>query len=185
MNRIVKSRLAWLVFSCVMVALAIVTGAATAHAALPPGTLMGATTTVASLDNLMKVLYSEPLITDIVNDSELMTLFKTDMNVKTEETTGGKYIEMAHYLRLAGAAGARAENDYIPVPQSPRAINSRIYLKKIMGVVEMTGDVMEKVVGDEGAFINYMERALPDTKERVLVEVTACTRATARASKRA
>jgi hypothetical protein len=50
-----------------------------------------------------------------------MSLFKTDMNVKTEETTGGKYIEMAHYLRLAGAAGARAENDYIPVPQSPRA----------------------------------------------------------------
>ncbi len=131
----------------------------------------GATTTTASLDNLMKIIYSDPLIRDIVIESELMSMFKEDFNVKTEETTGGKYIEMAHYLRLAGAAGARAENDYIPVPQSPRAINSRIYLKKIMGVVEMTGDVMEKVVGDEGAFINYMERALPDTKERVLNEM--------------
>jgi hypothetical protein len=40
-----------------------------------------------------------------------------------------------------------------------------------MGVVEMSGDVMEKVVGDEGSFINYMERALPDTKERVITEV--------------
>lgn len=130
-----------------------------------------ATTTTASLDNLMKIIYSDPLIVDIVNESELMDMFKTDFNVKTEETTGGKYVEMAHYLRLAGAAGARAENDYIPVPQSPRAINSRIYLKKVMGVVEMTGDVMEKVVGDEGAFINYMERALPDTKERVVTEM--------------
>jgi hypothetical protein len=168
MNRIVKSRLAFVALNLFVIALAMAFGVPHAHAA---PMISGATTTVASLDNLMKVLYSEPLITDIVNDSELMTLFKIDMNVKTEETTGGKYIEMAHYLRLAGAAGARAENDYIPVPQSPRAINSRIYLKKIMGVVEMTGDVMEKVVGDEGAFINYMERALPDTKERVLVEV--------------
>jgi len=131
----------------------------------------GATTTTASLDNLMKVIYSDPLIRDIVIESELMDMFKTDFNIKSEETTGGKYVEMAHYLRLAGAAGARAENDYIPVPESPRAITSRIYLKKVLGVVEMTGDVMEKVVGDEGAFINYMERALPDTKERVLNEM--------------
>jgi hypothetical protein len=131
----------------------------------------GATTTTGSLDNLMKIIYSDPLIRDIVMESELMDMFKTDFNVKTEETTGGKYIEMAHYLRLAGAAGARAENDYIPVPQSPRAINSRIFLKKIMGVVEMTGDVMEKVVNDEGSFINFMQRALPDTKERVVNEL--------------
>lgn len=132
---------------------------------------VGATTTTASLDTMMKIIYSDPLLRDIVTESELMSLFRTDMNVKSEETTGGKYIEMAHYLRLAGAAGARAENDYIPVPESPKAASSRIYLKKVLGVVEMTGDVMEKVVADEGAFINYMERALPDTKERVLEQV--------------
>ena len=164
-----KSRLAiW----CGVVAVLFVVICGTPIAALAAiPFIAGATTTTASLDNLMKIIYSDPLIKDIVIESELMSMFKEDFNVKTEETTGGKYIEMAHYLRLAGAAGARAENDYIPVPQSPRAINSRIYLKKIMGVVEMTGDVMEKVVGDEGAFINYMERALPDTKERVLNEM--------------
>lgn len=169
MNRLLNSRLAYL---CIAVIVAVVSVAfgSPAHA-LPPGTLIGATATVASLDNLMKVMYSDPLITDIVAESELMSMFKTDLNVKTEETTGGKYIEMAHYLRLAGAAGARAENDYIPVPQNSRIINSRIYLKKIMGVVEMSGDVMEKVVGDEGSFINFMERALPDTKERVTTEM--------------
>jgi hypothetical protein len=131
---------------------------------------MGATTTTVSLDTLMKMIYSDPLIRDIVVESELMDMFKTDFNVQTEETTGGKYVEMAHYLRLAGAAGARAENDYIPVPQSPRAINSRIFLKKVMGVVEMSGDVMEKVAATR-AFINFMERALPDTKERVVNEM--------------
>lgn len=133
--------------------------------------VLGATTTTASLDQAMKIIYSDPIVTDVVNDSEIVDLFKTDMNVRTEETTGGKYVEMAHYLRLAGAAQARAENDYIPVPESPAFANSRIFLKKLIGVVEMTGDVMEKVVSDEGAFIDYMDRALPDTKERLVEQL--------------
>lgn len=167
MTNLFKSRLGFCLLTAFVFGLALVTGTAPALAL----GVAGATTTTASLDNLMKVIYSDPLIVDIVNDSELIDLFQKDMNVKTEETTGGRYIESAHYLRLAGSAGARAENDYIPVPQSPRAINSRIYLKKVLGVVEMTGDVMEKVVNDEGSFINYMERALPDTKERVVTEM--------------
>jgi hypothetical protein len=170
MNRILKSRLAHVCLWGLVAAFAVAFGSPL-HAQPHAPYLMGATATVASLDNLMKVMYSDPLITDIVAESELMSMFKTDLNVKTEETTGGRYIEMAHYLRLAGAAGARAENDYIPVPQNSRIINSRIYLKKIMGVVEMSGDVMEKVLGDEGSYINFMERALPDTKERVTTEM--------------
>lgn len=132
--------------------------------------VIGATTTTSSLDSAMKVMYSDPIITDIVNSSEIIDLFRTDSNVQTEQF-GGKYVEMAHYLRLAGAAQFRAENDYIPVPQNPRFANSRIYLKKILGVIEMTGDVMERVRGDEGAFIDFMDRALPDVKERVLTEM--------------
>jgi hypothetical protein len=166
MRRFFESRIALCLGWLVTIALL-----AAAPAAGLPIMVAGVTTTTASLDNLMKIIYSDPLIRDIVIESELMDMFKTDFNVRTEETTGGKYVEMAHYLRLAGAAGARAELDYIPVPQPPRAINSRIYLKKVMGVVEMSGDVMEKVVGDEGAFINFMERALPDTKERVVNEM--------------
>lgn len=168
MKRFIQSRLAFVLAFAVIALVAVVLPS---HAHALTISLVGTTTTTASLDNLMKILYSDPLITDIISESELMDMFKSDFNVKTEESTGGKYIETAHYLRLAGAAGARAENDYIPVPQAPKIENSRIYLKKIMGVVEMTGDVMEKVVGDEGSFINYMERALPDTKERVVNEV--------------
>ncbi|MBA3645299.1 MAG: phage major capsid protein [Gemmatimonadaceae bacterium] len=167
MKRVITSRLAAF---AVLAAMFLVAAVNPAWAFSGIG-FAGVTTTTASLDTLMKVIYSDPLMRDIVSDSELMDLFKTDMNVKTEETTGGRYIEMAHYLRLAGAAGARAENDYLPVPQLPRAANSRIFLKKILGVVEMTGDVMEKVVSDEGSFINYMERALPDTKQRVVNEI--------------
>ncbi len=168
MKRFCESRLA----HGLVLAIALVVGmlAGAPHASAMPYVL-GVTTTTVSLDTLMKIIYSDPLIRDIVVESELMDMFKTDFNVQTDETTGGKYVSMAHYLRLAGAAGARAENDYIPVPQVVRAIESRIFLKKVMGVVEMSGDVMEKVVNDEGSFINYMEKALPDTKERVVAEM--------------
>lgn len=165
-----SSRLAAALGTIVAAILALAFVPVSAHAA-GLVSVVGVTTDTVALDNLMKIIYSDPLLRDIVIESELMDMFKTDFNVKSEETTGGKYVEMAHYTRLAGAAGARSENDYIPVPESPTAINSRIYLRKIMGVVEMTGDVMEKVVNDEGSFINFMERALPDTKERVLNEV--------------
>jgi hypothetical protein len=169
MRRFVDSRLAWLLVLVLIPAVAVAMGVPALARSLPLA--MGVTTTTTSLDTLMKIIYSDPLIRDIVVESELMDMFKTDFNIQTDETTGGKYVSRAHYLRLAGAAGARAENDYIPVPQVVRAIESRIFLKKIMGVVEMSGDVMEKVVGDEGSFINYMERALPDTKERVIAEM--------------
>ena len=144
-------------------------------AALVPSTLPAlpvfAGNTMAALDTMMKIIYSEPLIRDIVTDSELLDLFEQDSNIQTDQTTGGKWVEMAHYRRLAGAAGARGENDYLPVPAQPAGFNTRIFLRKIIGVVEMTGDVMEKVVGDEGSFLNFMEQALPDTKERVVKEV--------------
>lgn len=169
MNRWLKSNAAFFAVILLFAAAFLVAFGSPAHALIVGP--MGVTTTTTALDNLMKIIYSDPLLRDVIAESELMSMFKEDFNVKSEETTGGKYIEMAHYTRLAGAAGARAENDYIPVPQNPKALNSRIYLRKIMGVVEMTGDVMEKVVGDEGAFINFMERALPDTKERLLNEV--------------
>lgn len=166
MIRFLRSNLAFCL--ALVGALALAFGSPVEAAVIAP---MGVTTLTSNLDQLMKIIYSDPLLRDVIAESELMSMFKEDFNVKSEETTGGKYIEMAHYTRLAGAAGARAENDYIPVPQNPKALNSRIYLRKILGVVEMSGDVMEKVVGDEGAFINFMERALPDTKERLLNEV--------------
>src|SRR3990170_66031 len=125
----------------------------------------------AAVNNAMKVVYAQPLYRDIVLESELMSIFQEDMNVQHDESTGGQYITTAHYVRLAGAAGARSENDYIPESQDPVFANARIYLKKIMGTIEATGDVFDRVTGDEGSYLNFMEQALPGVKERVLNEL--------------
>lgn len=129
---------------------------------LPAGVLGAmATTATTDIDEAMKVIFAEPLIDQTITDSELMAEFEGDTNVQTEETTGGRYIEMANLLQLPSGVGARAEGDYLPVPRGAAFKNTRVYLRKIMGVVEMTGDTMDRVRHDEGAFLNYSEQALP------------------------
>src|SRR2546421_7946177 len=135
--------------------------------------LAGVTTTAlnpggaSDINQALKIFFNEPVAEDIVYDSELLSLFEEDNNVKQDETTGGRYIETAQYFQLPAGVGARAENEYIPVPDGPVIQNSRVFLKKIQGVLEMTGDVMRRVKGDLGAYLNWAERAMPDLVKRV------------------
>jgi hypothetical protein len=129
------------------------------------------TTTTDAITEAMKIIFSDPLIVNIVEDSELLSIFQTDMNVSVDDTTGGRFIEMAHYFQLPAGVGARGENEYIPEADDPVFVNSRLFLRKIQGTVEMTGDTMRRVTGDEGSFINYMERALPDLVTRLVNEI--------------
>lgn len=139
----------------------------------PASSVLMATTTTAEpdLDAALKVIFSEPLVNNVVSDTELLSLFQTDMNVKEDPTTGGRYIEGAHYFQLPAGVGARAENEYIPVAENPVFVNSRVFLRKIQGVIEMTGDTMRRVTSNEGAFLDYLERALPDLSTRLTHEL--------------
>lgn len=121
-----------------------------------------------NVNEAMKIIFEEPLTNSIVEDSELLDCFEQDMNVSVSETTGGRYIELAHYFSLPAGVGARKlEGDYIPVPNGPVIKNSQIWLKKIEGVVQMSGDVMRRVKRGEGAFVTWAQRHLPDLKTRV------------------
>lgn len=128
-------------------------------------------TTRTSIDAALKVIYSGPLHDQVIADSELLSLFESEMNIKTEETTGGRYIEMGHFFALPSGVGARAENEYLPEADDPVFKNSRAYLRKVMGTVEMSGDTMDRVRDDEGAFLDYADRALPALAQRVTNEL--------------
>lgn len=129
---------------------------------------MPAVQRVTNLTEAMKVIFQDPIVTNIVEDSEFMKFVQQDVNVTYNQTTGGRYVELAHDFRKGGSVGARSEGDYIPVANRPVYKNSRIKLRKIQGSIEMTGDVMRRVKQDEGAFIAYMERALPDCIVRLV-----------------
>jgi hypothetical protein len=139
-----------------------------AHPAL--GVTLAATTVFTDVDEALKVLFEDPLVENIVTDSELLDLFEADFNVKSDETTGGRYIETAQMFRLPGGTGYRAEGDYIPVPNAGLVANSRIYLKKGMGTVEMSGDVMRKFKGNPGAWLDWAATELPRLVRRITNE---------------
>lgn len=124
------------------------------------------TTTTALIDEALKVIFAASIHDDIVAESELMSAFETEMNIKTEETTGGRYVEQGHFWTLPAGAGWRADDEYIPEAVSATFKNSRIFLRKFQVTLQMSGDTMRRVTGDEGSFLNYMEQAKPALVER-------------------
>lgn len=154
--------MAWMVIAAI---LAVLIGPS--HAVAMP-LLAGSVTGTDDSQEILKIIFDEPLVTAVVTDSELLGAFDTDTNVIEEQSTGGRYIEGAQYFALSGGAGAVVERGTFPQTDPPVFKNTRVYLKKMGGSVQLTGDEMRKVKGDEGAYINYMERALPDLVERLV-----------------
>lgn len=126
---------------------------------------------VSNLSEAMKIVFDDAVIDNVVTDSEWLSRIQTDSNVRTDETTGGRWVELAHYMQLPAGVGARSENDYIPMADPAVFRNSRIWLAKIQGTVEMTGDVMRRVGTSEGAFLDYAEQALPSFAKRLTHEL--------------
>lgn len=162
-------------FTLALVALAIAVAGLVSPAlglfALPVIGMAAETTTTAIIDEALKVIFATSIHDDIVADSELMGLFQTEMNIKTEETTGGRYIEQGHFWTLPAGAGWRKDDEYIPEAVSAKFKNSRIELRKFHITLQMSGDTMRRVRTDEGAFLDYMERARPAIVERANQEL--------------
>jgi len=128
-------------------------------------------TSDAAMQAALKIIFDRTLINNVVYDSELLDLMEMGGGVQQERTTGGRYIETAQLFNLPAGIGARGEDDYIPVPSGPTIVNSRVSLKKILGSVEMSADTMKKVRSDEGAFVDWADRALPSLVERLVNEL--------------
>lgn len=135
-------------------------------AAAPSFLLVGETTDVVDLDSAMKIYFTDPIIENFVTDTEILSMFEEDNSVQIETTTGGRYIETAQYFRLPSGVGFRTRGDVLPIPGGPIIKNSKVYLKKGVGVVQMDGEVFERVRTSAGAYVDYMARALPDFLER-------------------
>lgn len=118
------------------------------------------------LVNAMKVVFAGAMMNSVVEDSEFMKFVKTNMNVKTNTTTGGRYVEKATRIRRGGGDGARSEEGYLPEARRAKFVNPRINLRKLQTTVEMTGDAMRLVKGSEEAFLNWADEALPDAVKR-------------------
>src|SRR5574337_349355 len=130
--------------------------------------VLTATRKNVDLTAMLKVYFSGPLYNTVVDDSEFLRFVQTDMNVQTDVTTGGRYIEKSAQTRLGGGVGARAEGGYVPEARRPAGVNPRINLRKIQATVEITGEVLRLARGSEEAFVDWATKAMPDAQERLM-----------------
>ena len=131
---------------------------------------MGDTTLIDQITQALKIVFNEPFFDNVVADSEFGDAFEEGGGIKYDETTGGRYVENLHELAWPAGVGARLEDDYIPVADGAEYANSQVFLKRIMGTIQMSSAVMDRVRTNEGAYLDYMERALPLLQKRVTSE---------------
>jgi hypothetical protein len=129
----------------------------------------GATATF-EMEAAMKVLFEDSLEVNVVTESEILDCIEKDTNIQSETTGGGRYVETAHLFGLPAGYGYRTESDPIPVPRGPQIENGRIYLKKSMGSVSITGDVFEKIKQGKEAFTTWSKQQIPLLGKRMASE---------------
>ncbi len=119
------------------------------------------------LTGMLKVLFAGPLYNAVVQDSDFKDLFTMKMDIKTDRTTGGRYVEKSTQIRKGGGVGNRGEMGYLPEARRPKFVNPRINLRKLLTTVEITGDSLRLAKGSEEAFLDWAEAALPQATERL------------------
>lgn len=137
------------------------------EAALGLGALAGATDTTTTLNELMKISFDDTLISEVVTDTELLDIIPDGQVITGSE---GRYFETGQLYQNPGSIGSRSENGYIPTPNGAKAENARVNLKKVMGSIEETAEVLKKIRGDAKAFADWAEDQFPRFRESLADE---------------
>jgi len=134
---------------------------------LPLFGFAGATAITDDMDELMKIVFDDTVITETVYDTELMSILP-DGEVKTGSE--GRWFETSQLYQSPGSWGSRSETGYIPVPNAAAAKNAPVSLKKVMGAIEETAEVLKKIRGDKAAFLTWSDEQFPLFKEGLVDE---------------
>lgn len=134
---------------------------------LPLFGLAGTTATTTDYDEMMKIVFDDTIISETVYDAELLDLMP-DGEVKTGPE--GRWFETSSLYKSPGSWGSRSENGYIPEAGKAGAVNGRVTLKKIIGSIEETDEVLRKIRSDKAAFLNWSDEQFPLFKEGLVDE---------------
>lgn len=129
---------------------------------------IGDTDTTTSLNALMKITFDDTLISEVVTDTELLDLFPKGDVIHGPE---GRHFETSQLYQNPGGIGSRSEGGYIPEASGAKAVNAKIKLKKIMGSIEETHEVLKKIKGDMKAFVDWSKDQFPRFKESLSDEI--------------
>ena len=123
----------------------------------------------AEAENFLKIVYSEPIINQIVTHSDCLDLFTKNSNV--EHTKQGLKIQVQHHYKDVQGVGARGERDYIPQATSPDAIDQDIYLRYLYFSIQLTQQAMTDMQRGEGAFLSWAQATVERATEQLMNDV--------------
>lgn len=124
--------------------------------------VVGDTAVTDDYTELMKVVFDDTVIMETVYDTELLDIVP-DGEVK--RGSDGRWFETSQLHQSPGSWGSRGENGYIPEANAAKAENSRINLKKVMGSLEETAEVLKRIKSDKAAFLEWADEQFPLFKE--------------------
>jgi len=122
------------------------------------------TTTLATVDNLLKEIY-EPGLNDQLNNATktLTRIEKTSDGV--EHDVGGKYVSFAIRTKRNNGIGARLEMEALPAAGQQAYERARVGLKYLYGSLELTGQTLELAKTNEQAFVNVLDAEMAGIKQ--------------------
>lgn len=131
---------------------------------------MGASTTMATVDSILKEVY-EPSLQDQLQ-SEVITLKRIE---KTSEgvsnDVGGKYVVFPIRTRRNHGLGARNENEPLPAPGTQKYAAARVPLKYLYGLVSLTGQTMELASTNAQAFASALSEEVDGMKQTLVKDM--------------
>jgi hypothetical protein len=130
--------------------------------------VVGDTATTDDYTELMKIVFDDTVIMETVYDTELMD-FMPEGEVK--QGPEGRWFETSQLYQSPGSWGSRTQNDYIPQANAAKAENGRVTLKKVVGSLEETAEVLKKIKRDKAAFITWSDEQFPLFKEGLVDEL--------------
>lgn len=125
---------------------------------------MGASTTMATVDSILKEVY-EPALQDQLQ-SDVLTLKRIE---KTSEgvtnDVGGKYVVFPVRTRRNHGVGARSENEPLPDPKTQKYAAARVPLKYLYGLISLTGQTMKLANTNTQAFSSALSEEVDGMRE--------------------
>lgn len=115
---------------------------------------MGLDTTVG--DAILKDVYEGPLREQINQMTPLLDYF-TDGNAKQRKWEGRQVIVPFHKARNSGVKSLAIDSGLLPNAGNQGTVDAKIPMKKAMGRIQLSADVIETTKTDEGSFIRALQ----------------------------
>lgn len=107
-------------------------------------------------DAILKDVYEGPLREQINQDTKLLNYF-TEGDVKERKWEGRQVIVPLHKSRNSGVKSIAIDTGLLPAAGNQGTLQAKIPIKKTMGRIQVTADILKAASSDRGSFIRALE----------------------------